>query len=84
MFFYGQIVDALMSLCHEAICIELPVLIAVRAAPPSILTLRLVGETHGDVISVECPKFFDKAIFQLLSPLALQKLDDSLATTEEL
>src|SRR6516225_10033875 len=46
--------------------------------------MPLVGETDGNAVSLEGPELFDKAIIQLLVPLADQKLNDGLAAGKKL
>src|SRR6266404_7738847 len=79
----GKIIDARQPQSHEAVRIELPILVAVRSVPMSRIVVPLVGETHGDAMSFEGPQLFDQAIVQLLRPLACKKRDDLLPSAHE-
>src|SRR5258705_2335465 len=82
--FNREIVDAGDAPPHEAMLVELPVLVAVGAEPVAGVVVPLVGETHGDAVAVKRPKFLDEAIVQFLAPLAGQELDNGLAAREKL
>src|SRR5690606_25987929 len=45
-----DVVDARVSLTHEAVLVELPVLVAVRAEPLAVDVVGLVDEPHGDPV----------------------------------
>src|SRR5690606_27995720 len=57
-----QIVDAGYAPAHQAVLVELPVLIAVRAEPVAGVVVPFVRKAHGDARAVERPQFLDQAI----------------------
>src|SRR5271155_306229 len=78
------VVDAGLSASHEAVCVEFPLFVTVRAVPVAGIVVPLVLEAHGNPVLVERPKFFDKAIVEFLCPFARQKFDDGLASVKKL
>jgi len=79
-----QIVDACKSNSHEAVAVELPILITIGAIPVAGIVVRLVGESHGDAVFGERPKLFNQTIVELSRPLAPKKRDNGLAAIDEL
>src|SRR3989344_1349254 len=67
------VVDAGVSMRHQSLLVELPVLVAVAAKPVAGVVVPLVHKPHRDAISVEGPKFLDQAVVKLPCPLALQQ-----------
>jgi len=80
----GEVVDAGVSLGHEAVGVELPELVAVRAEPLPGLIVRLVAEAHGHAVFLEAPKLFDEAVAGFACPLAREEGDDLVAAVDEL
>jgi hypothetical protein len=83
-FLEGKIGDARESQPHQAIVVELPILVAIRAIPVSRIVVSLVGEAHGDAVIRERPQFFDQAVVELFDPLASEKGDDVLSSVHKL
>src|SRR5262245_7935782 len=79
-----QVVDARDATAHEPVFIELPVLVSVGPEPIAGVVMPLVGEPHRNAVFAECPELFDKAVLELLVPLAGEKLDDRRSSREEL
>ncbi len=83
-FFDREIVDAGVAVVHDAIFVELPVFVSVRAKPVAGVVVALVGETDGDAGSVEGPQLFDEAVVQFATPFSGQEFDDFFAAVDEL
>ena len=77
------IIDAGEALPHQALCIKLPVLVAVGAEPVACVVAPLIGKAHRDTILRERPQFFYQAIVQLTRPLVCQKRDNLSAAGRE-
>ncbi len=65
-----EIVDARDPTAHEALIIELPVLVAVRPEPIASVVVPFVGESNGDAIALTCPKFFNQSVVEFLAHVA--------------
>jgi len=79
-----QIIDAGDPYAHQALRVELPVLIAVGAEVLTAVVVPLVGEAYCDPIAVECPELLEEAVVQLACPLARQKGHDLGPAVDEL
>src|SRR5258706_14302944 len=79
-----KVVDAGDAQPHQAMRVELPILVTVAAEPVSAVVVRLVGEAHGDAVAMERPDLLDQAIVELPVPLARQERLDGLAPLQEL
>src|SRR5215216_148061 len=79
----GEIVDAGLAPPHQAVFVELPLLVAVGAMPLPGIVVPFILEAHGDAVLVERPEILDQAIVVLLRPFAGEKFDDRLAPLEE-
>src|SRR5262245_8960257 len=79
-----EIVDARDPASHEALVIELPILVAVRPEPVARVVVPLVRKTHRDAVALTCPQLLDQSVVEFLAPLADQKLLYGLAPREEL
>src|SRR6267142_351081 len=80
----GQVVDAGKSQAHQAVRVELPVLVPVAAEPEATVVVPLVREAHGDAVCAERPELLDQAVLQLAAPLAREECCDRLAALQEL
>ena len=78
-----QIVDACNPAAHQALGIELPVLVAVTAVPLAAIVVPLVGESNGDAVAAERPQFFDKAVVEFATPLPGEEGLDFRAAGDE-
>src|SRR5258708_30706379 len=57
-----QIVDACDATLHQALFVELPVLVAVGAKPVSRIVVPLVGEAHRNARFVQRPQFLEQSV----------------------
>src|SRR6266403_6002260 len=80
----GKIVDAGQPQPHQAILVELPVLVAVRAVPIPRVIVPLIREADCNPMSPEGPKLLDQPVVQLLVPLARKEGDDLWPSVDEL
>src|SRR5579864_8166743 len=79
-----QIVDAREAHPHQAVLVELPVLVAVRAEPASRIVAPFIGEANRDAVLMKGPEFLDEPIVELAVPFAGQKRLDRRAPLKEL
>ena len=79
-----RVVDAGDAQAHQALLVELPVLVAVAAKPVAAVVVPLIGEAHGDAVLAKGPDFLDQPVVELAVPFARQERLDGLATLEEL
>ena len=78
-----KIIDARDAQAHQAMLIELPVLIAIAAEPIPAVIVPLIGKADGDAIRMEGPDFLDQPVVKLAVPLSRQKGFDCLASLQE-
>src|SRR5260370_26673662 len=83
-FFDGQIVNAGVTVMHDAVFVELPVFVSVGAVPVAGVVVALVGEADRDAGSVEGPEFLDEAIVEFAMPFSGEEFDDFLAAVDKL
>src|SRR5262245_65886240 len=57
-----RIVDARDAHAHEALLVELPVLVAVAAEPVIAVVVPLVGEAHCDAVVAKGPELLDQPV----------------------
>src|SRR5258708_31813509 len=76
----GKVVDTGEAQDDEAVVVERPVLVTVRAKPGSRVIVPLVRESHSDPVPGERPEFLDEPVVQFLAPLAREKRPHFLAT----
>src|SRR5262245_32602622 len=79
-----QVVDARETKPHEALLVELPVLVAVGAVPVLRVIVPLVCEAHGDAVVVVRPELLDQAVVELARPFACEELLDLFVADGEL
>src|ERR1700722_6183135 len=82
--FDRQIVDAGDPPSHQALFVELPILVAIAAKPVAGIVVPFVGKAHGYPVVVKRPDLLDQPILQLASPLACKECLDGLAATNKL
>src|SRR5262245_21815617 len=75
-----QIVDARDAQPHQAVCVELPVLIAIAAEPEAAVVVPFIGKAHRNAVVAEGPDLLDQAVVELARPLALEERLDRVAT----
>src|SRR5215471_4068733 len=78
-----KVVDAGDAKPHQAVLIELPVLVAVTAEPAPAVVMPLIGEAHRDAVLPKRPDFLDQAVVKFTGPLACQECDDLLTAVQE-
>src|SRR3954465_10100830 len=78
-----DIVDAGFAAAHQAVLVELPLLVAIGAMPLPGIVMPLVLKTHRDAVLIEPPEVLDEAVFVLSRPLPAQERDDSRTALEE-
>src|SRR5450631_1646094 len=71
-----HIVDAGFATAHQAVFVELPLLVAVGAVPLPGIVMPFILEAHRDVIVVERPEILDQAILMLPCPFAGEERND--------
>ena len=72
-----------MAQPHQAVLVELPVLVAVAAEPVAAVVVPFVGEAHRDAVVAKRPDLLDQPVVELALPLARQEGDDGVAALEE-
>ena len=65
-----HVVDAGVAVCHEAVFVVQPVLVAVGAEPLARIVTILVGKTDRDAVLAVRPQLFDEAVLVFAAPLA--------------
>src|SRR5258706_7474452 len=60
-----KVVDAGDAQPHQAMRVELAILVTVAADRVSAVVVRLVGDAHGDAVAMERPELLDQAIVEL-------------------
>jgi len=68
-----QVVDACEAPPHQPRFVELPVLVAVGAEPPTRVIVPFVREANRDPVSFECPELLYEPIVNLPGPLRVRK-----------
>src|SRR5690625_2630206 len=79
----GQVIDAGVALCHQAIVIELPVFVTIGSEPLAAVITPLIGKANRNPVTIVAPQLLDQAIVQLAGPFALQKAANGIASFEE-
>ena len=79
-----DVVDAGLAAAHQAVLVELPLLVAVGAMPLAGIIVPFILKAHRDAIAVERPEILDQAILVLLRPFAGEERDDRGAALEKL
>src|ERR1700730_5001695 len=78
-----QIVDGSKPQAHQAVLIELPILIAIGTKPIPSVIAPFIGKAHSDTVALERPKLFDQPIVQLFRPFASEKRHDFLPSVHK-
>src|ERR1700760_4263424 len=79
-----QVVDAGVAYAHQALVVELPVLVAVAAEPVAAVVVPFVSETHGDAVVAKRPDFLDETVVEFALPFARQERHDCFAPLEDI
>src|SRR5215203_7326160 len=72
-FLDGDIVDAGLAPPHQAVFVELPLLVAVGAVPLPGIVVPFILEAYGDAVLIERPEILDQAIIVLFRPLSREE-----------
>src|SRR5581483_7914791 len=68
---------------HQAVLVELPLLIAIGAVPLARCVMPFILEAHRDAVAVEGPEVLDQAVVQFPLPFAGEEGCDGGASLEE-
>src|SRR3954470_2956968 len=82
--FDRQVVDAGDPPSHQALFVELPILVAVATKPVARIVVPFICKAHGYPVVAKRPDLLDQPILQLANPLAYEECLDGLAATNEL
>src|SRR5882757_7328835 len=82
--FDRQVVDAGNPPSHQALFVELPILVAIALKPVAGIVVPFICKAHGYPVVAKRPDLFDQPILQLANPLAYEECLDGLAATNEL
>src|ERR1700730_5037123 len=79
-----EVVYAGDAQAHEAMRIELPVLVAIAAKPVAAIIVPFVGEANRNSVLAERPDLLDQAVVKLAVPFAREEGFDGGATLDKL
>ena len=65
-----HVVDSCLATAHQALGIELPSLVAVRAIPIAGIVAPFVLEPHRNAVVGDGPEFLNQAVIELSGPFA--------------
>ena len=82
--FDRQVVDAGDPPSHQALFVELPILVAIAAKPVAGIVVPFICKAHGYPVVAKRLDLLDQPILQLANPLAYEECLDGLAATNEL
>src|SRR5436190_973880 len=82
--FDRQVVDAGDPPSHQALFVELPILVAITTKPVARIVMPFICKAHGYPVVAKRPYLLDQPILQLANPLACEECLDRLAATNEL
>src|SRR5580704_18779414 len=82
--FDRQVVDAGDPPAHQALFVELPILVAIAAKPVAGIVVPFIGKAHGYTVVAKCPDLLDQPVLQLANPLACEECLDGRAAANEL
>src|SRR3954469_8324451 len=82
--FDRQVVDAGNPPSHQALFVELPILVAIAAKPVAGIVVPFICKAHGNPVVAKPPDLLDQPILQLANPLAYEERLNSLAAANEL
>src|SRR5205807_5842267 len=71
-----NVVDRGFAPAHQAVFVELPLLVAVGAIPLPGIVMAFILKPHRDAVAVERPEILDQATLMLPRPFAGQESDD--------
>lgn len=73
-----------MTAAHQAIRLELPILVAIRPEPVSTVIVPFISEPHRNPVTRVGPQLFYQAIVEFTGPLSSQERLNLIATLDEL
>src|SRR6478752_4717300 len=79
-----HVVDRGLAPPHQAVLVELPLLVAVGAVPLAAGIVPFVLEAHSDAVFIKRPEVLDQAVVVLLLPFAGEERDDGFAPLKNL
>src|SRR5580704_14517839 len=79
-----NIVDAGFAAAHQAVVVELPLLVAVGTMPLPGIIMPLVLKPHRDAVATERPEILDQAIVEFPRPFAGKERHDRGSALEKL
>src|ERR1700734_2475503 len=79
----GEIIDARVTVMHDAILVKFPVLVSIRPEPVAGIIVPLVGEAHSNASTVKCPQLLNKSVVQLAPPFPGQKMFDLFSASDK-
>src|SRR5260221_14420970 len=82
--FDRQVVDAGDPPSHQALFVELPILVAIAAKPVARIVVPFICKAHGYPVVAKPPDLLDQPILQFANPLACEECLDRRAATNEL
>src|SRR6266852_3268858 len=82
--FDRQVVDAGDAPSHQALVVELPILVTVATKPGAGIVVPFICKAHGYPVVAKRPNLLDQPIVQLTIPFAREKCLDRLVATNEL
>ena len=78
-----HVIDACFTTAHQALGVELPLLVTMRAIPVPGIVVPFVLKPHGDAIVRDGPEFLYQTVIELPGPFAPQELDDCRPTLKK-
>src|SRR5215470_14570650 len=71
-----KVINAGNTQAHQAVLVELPILVAVAAKPIATVIVALVRETNRDAVVLESPDFLNEPVVEFTLPFPSQKRFD--------
>src|SRR3954451_14048716 len=81
--FDRQVVDAGDPPSHQALFVELPILVAVATKPVARIVVPFICKAHGYPVVAKRPDLLDQPILQLANPLAYEECLDGVPAANE-
>src|SRR3954451_15634881 len=82
--FDRQVVDAGDPPSHQALFVELPILVAIATKPVARIVVPFICKAHGYPVVAKCPDLLDQPVVELATPLARQERLDFSAALQKL
>src|SRR6266567_3607381 len=82
--FDRQVVDAGDPPSHQALFVELPILVAIAAKPVAGIVVPFICKAHGYPVVAKRPHFLNQPIVELAIPFAREKRLNRFAAVNEL